>query len=371
MPSEEPSQTQPPSETTEGPFGCLDLPFSGAHLTGQVLRVEGWALSSSSIEKIEVLLDGKVVADAAYGLPRADVALDYPETPDSFRSGFRGRAAASALPEGTATVWIRATDATGCSGEFGYRDIEIEHRPAGPKREEPVISHPYQKTWVELENGSLPQIRAKLVFGIDDQQQHRELAERYLALVEAIGFTVNRTEIVIEIGPGLGRLSEACVEKWRPSRLIGIDISRDLLSRAARLVESVDFVAYDGLQLPLTESSVHKAISHAVFWHIEKHCAFGLLRDIERVLKPGGELLIDFLNFHDPANQTGWADNTVPNIVMGNSSFHWIEPYSLDELRIIAEDILKLKVLRLEPAPVPGVTTGDGMPIILLHARKA
>lgn len=67
--------------TTAGDGGCvmpalawLDSPRPGDVVEGE-LAVEGWALKSGAgLERVEVLLDGEVVAQARYGLARPDVA---------------------------------------------------------------------------------------------------------------------------------------------------------------------------------------------------------------------------------------------------------------------------------------------------------
>lgn len=52
----------------------IDSPRPGATVAGE-MRVEGWAFKSGAgLARVDVLLDGEVVAQARYGLPRPDVA---------------------------------------------------------------------------------------------------------------------------------------------------------------------------------------------------------------------------------------------------------------------------------------------------------
>jgi hypothetical protein len=50
--------------------------------------VEGWAVAPSGACSIDVLLDGRVVGQAATGLPRDDVGAAFPNVPGSAKSGF-------------------------------------------------------------------------------------------------------------------------------------------------------------------------------------------------------------------------------------------------------------------------------------------
>lgn len=65
----------------------IDSPRPGDTAAGE-LRIEGWALKSGAgLARVEVLLDGEVVAQASHGLPRPDVAT-YWGLPASDGDGF-------------------------------------------------------------------------------------------------------------------------------------------------------------------------------------------------------------------------------------------------------------------------------------------
>ena len=52
------------------------------------LRVSGWAAGEEAITGIDIVAAGMKWGDAEHGLPRPDVAADYPEFVDGERSGF-------------------------------------------------------------------------------------------------------------------------------------------------------------------------------------------------------------------------------------------------------------------------------------------
>lgn len=60
------------------PFGYLDTPASDETISG-TYTVAGWALvDGGPIDRVEIYLDGEHIGDAVYGVPRPDVAADYP-----------------------------------------------------------------------------------------------------------------------------------------------------------------------------------------------------------------------------------------------------------------------------------------------------
>ncbi|MDB5850655.1 MAG: SAM-dependent methyltransferase protein [Rhodoferax sp.] len=99
--------------------------------------------------------------------------------------------------------------------------------------------------------------------------------------------------VVVDVGCGSGRSLAKLQARFKPQRLVGVDIDDEMIGlSAARL-------AHDGLQaelkqgssarLPLDDASVDMVFCHQTFHHlVEQEEA---LRDFFRVLKPGGVLL--------------------------------------------------------------------------------
>lgn len=71
-------------------------------------NLRGWALASSGIAKVEVLVDGVYVYDAPYGGQRGDVGDAFSEIEDSDKSGFSLAYHCSALSAGEHTVTVVA-----------------------------------------------------------------------------------------------------------------------------------------------------------------------------------------------------------------------------------------------------------------------
>lgn len=65
----------------------LEEPVNGQTVSG-VGNLRGWAVSSASIERISIFIDGNYVFDAPYGGQRPDVAAVFPEVSSAGNAGF-------------------------------------------------------------------------------------------------------------------------------------------------------------------------------------------------------------------------------------------------------------------------------------------
>jgi hypothetical protein len=92
------------------PFGYLDTPTSGQVLSGKI-SVAGWAFDNSSINRIEVLVDGAVAGIATYGQPRPDVASVFPNL--SSNTGYFYPLDTTKYSNGQHTITVNAVDSVG------------------------------------------------------------------------------------------------------------------------------------------------------------------------------------------------------------------------------------------------------------------
>ncbi len=93
-------------------------------VTGR-LTIDGWALCRTGISGIDVLLDGKRLDEAHYGLARQDVGRAFPDWPGSLRSGYAFHCPPRLLRNGrhVAELHIRAR-----TGEILVRSFSFEVR---------------------------------------------------------------------------------------------------------------------------------------------------------------------------------------------------------------------------------------------------
>jgi len=69
-------------------IGSCDRPRKGEKLRG-IATIEGWIISDTKLESIELYLDGKYLGQPIYGIERGDVHLHYPGIRQARKSGFR------------------------------------------------------------------------------------------------------------------------------------------------------------------------------------------------------------------------------------------------------------------------------------------
>lgn len=107
--------------------------------------------------------------------------------------------------------------------------------------------------------------------------------------------------LAVEIGAGLGRVCRALAPRF--DRVIGVDISSEMVTRARELVadERVTFEVNDGSTLPLPDGCADLVLSFTVFQHIPRVSLInGYVREAGRVLRPGGVLVFQWNNLPGP-----------------------------------------------------------------------
>jgi SAM-dependent methyltransferase len=112
-------------------------------------------------------------------------------------------------------------------------------------------------------------------------------------------------DVLLEIGPGGGRFTELLLPKCR--RLIAVDTSPtmlDLLRERFGADAPIEYRLGDGLGLAgVADSSVDAAFSYGVFVHLQHWDTYNYLRELHRVLKPGGKAIIQHANTF---SELGW-----------------------------------------------------------------
>ena len=104
----------------------FDTPRPGDAIAG-TLRVEGWALKpGADLARVEVLLDGEVVARAEHGLPRPDVAAYWGlAAADGVNHGFRAELPLAGRATGRAWLGLRLHGADGSVEDWPAMPVEL------------------------------------------------------------------------------------------------------------------------------------------------------------------------------------------------------------------------------------------------------
>jgi ubiquinone/menaquinone biosynthesis C-methylase UbiE len=150
----------------------------------------------------------------------------------------------------------------------------------------------YGSHWVPLdETEAMEQI-----LNVDDPDAF-EAAGRFDA--ERLAPFIRRDDTVLDLGCGIGRVTRyvapLCREIW------GIDVSEVMLRFARTRLAGVANARFalgagDSLPQEIASESIDFVYSLLTLQHVEREHAFMLLRDVRRVLRPGGVLRVTFPN---------------------------------------------------------------------------
>jgi tRNA (uracil-5-)-methyltransferase TRM9 len=123
--------------------------------------------------------------------------------------------------------------------------------------------------------------------------------------------------------------------------MCGIDFSRRMLDMARRYAVknsfAVDLIEADARQLPFTDSSFDRAIAVAVYHHIRAGPdRLAALRELHRVLRPGGEAFITVWNRWQPRFWFRRKNTLVPWRGGGKTLYRYYYLFSYGELKKLA-----------------------------------
>lgn len=140
---------------------------------------------------------------------------------------------------------------------------------------------------------------------------------------------------VLELGQGVGWIMEAMLDAFPIGEITGLDISENMIQRASERWQDprARYVTYDGLHVPLEDDSMDNIYSVACIQHIEKHHAFLVMKELARILKPGGHGTLELLSVHHQARSRTWEEEAWHHV--NGSPAHWHHYYSYDELFVL------------------------------------
>jgi tRNA (uracil-5-)-methyltransferase TRM9 len=135
--------------------------------------------------------------------------------------------------------------------------------------------------------------------------------------------------------------------------LHGNDVSGRMLELAQKYAEkyklSVSLVKADARRLPYADNTFDRAIAVATYHHIEDSAGrLEALRELKRVLRPGGEAFITVWNRWQPRFWLKSRDTLVPWRSKGKTYYRYYHLFSYRELKNLAEEA-GLEVVRLFP----------------------
>jgi arsenite methyltransferase len=141
---------------------------------------------------------------------------------------------------------------------------------------------------------------------------------------------------LLDVGAGYGRIDLYLGREHGLTcdTLYAVDISETMLRRLLEyrgrlgLFPHAETVAVcaSADELPLEDESVDLVVSSAVFLHMGKHFVGGALREIARVLRPGGDFVFD-VSFPNRRNPSSWVPRLKPPPLRNpNALKYWTRP---------------------------------------------
>lgn len=101
---------------------------------------------------------------------------------------------------------------------------------------------------------------------------------------------------IIDLGCGSGRLAKHIGIRLPQIQYLGIDVVQELLDYAAtRTPPHFRYLLNYEPNIPAPDASVDMVVAFSVFTHLYHEESFVYLRDIKRVLRPGGAAVFSFL----------------------------------------------------------------------------
>lgn len=110
----------------EGSFGHIGDPEAGEFTYG-ITEISGWALDAEGVQAVRISIDGVYLANATYGLPRADVTAAHPGFPDSLFPAWSYLLDTTAFSDGHHHLQVEAVDDFGARTIIGERYFQINN----------------------------------------------------------------------------------------------------------------------------------------------------------------------------------------------------------------------------------------------------
>lgn len=98
---------------------------------------------------------------------------------------------------------------------------------------------------------------------------------------------IEKKGVILEVGCGIGRMTQFM--RYDFKKVIGIDISKEMIQQAKIRLRGVEFIETDGNTIHLSNNSIDFAFSYIVFQHFKtKEMLESNFKEVYRVLKPNG-----------------------------------------------------------------------------------
>jgi ubiquinone/menaquinone biosynthesis C-methylase UbiE len=140
----------------------------------------------------------------------------------------------------------------------------------------------------------------KAIFNGDDTELFEKTGREQAELIAPL--LPSDEAVVVDIGCGIGRVARYMAPRCK--LIWAVDVSQEMLTMAAERLADIPNVRYArcaDTRIPeIDDGSVDFVYSVLVLQHLEREDAFLMLREIRRILRPGGTAYLTFPNLlHD------------------------------------------------------------------------
>jgi ubiquinone/menaquinone biosynthesis C-methylase UbiE len=137
---------------------------------------------------------------------------------------------------------------------------------------------------------------------LKDKPLDRQLLDRFAKSVRNLGS-------VCDMGCGPGHVARYLHEHG--VKVCGVDISTEMVKRARRLTPGVEFRQGDMMALDIPDETCAGVVAFYSIIHIPRTDVVRALRELRRVLQPGGLLLLSFHIGNDTIHLDDWWGHEV------------------------------------------------------------
>ena len=151
---------------------------------------------------------------------------------------------------------------------------------------------------------------------------------------------------VLEVGVGPGHLLAAVSKKNPGARAVGVDISRRMLKASRVMFERnatpADLVRADATKLPFKDRAFEGVVASFLLDLFWKEKIPDALRAMQRVLAPGGRIVIATLQFSNPVIKHFWllTHRLIPNAFAALRPLDFKDFLEGTGLRVLQDEVI-------------------------------
>lgn len=234
---------------------------------------------------------------------------------------------------------------------------EQKHMAHG-QREKSEPTFRYLDVW--LRDEPLEKIKSRILHGKTEEAVFNKAAENDLKFLLAKDFELGKPDVILDFGCGIGRLIRVLCEKFEFQSIYGLDVNIHSIEGAKERVQDprAIFLTYDGgIGLPFPDNFFTKIYSVLTIQHIDEHVAFFIFKDMIRVLRPGGRIVLQLHNWGGRSSGiAAWWERMALNVVEHYPE-QWLKFYTKEEIEFKFQELLKVRDIRIgdwEDSVYPG-----------------